>query len=62
MVWQSALVQTQTINLGSGGLNVANNDWAAVAVSGKANLVSRRASALFELTDRTSGHHLSIVF
>lgn len=57
-----ALVQTQTINLGSGGLNVANNDWVTIAVSGKANLVSRRASALFELTDRTSGHHHSIVF
>ena len=59
-----ALVQTQTINLGSGsgGLNVANNDWVTIAVSGKANLISRRASALFELTDRTSGHHHSIVF
>ena len=58
-----ALVQSQTINLGSGGLNVANNDWVTIAASGKASDASfRRASALFELTDRTGGHHHSVLF
>ena len=57
-----ALVQPITIDLTTDGLNVSDNDWITLAVVGKADEVSRRASALFELTERIGGHHHSIVF
>ena len=57
-----ALVQPIKIDLTSAGLNIADNDWITLAVVGKADEQSRRASALFELYERRGGHHHSIVF
>ena len=40
---------------------MANNDWVTIAASGKASDKVREC-ALFELTDRTGGHHHSVLF
>ena len=57
-----ALVQPIKIDLTTAGLNVSDNDWITLAVVGKSNLEGRRASALFELSERSGGHQQSIIF
>ena len=57
-----ALVQPIKIDLTTAGLNVSDNDWITLAVVGKPSSSQRRASALFELSERSGGHQQSIIF
>ena len=44
------------------GAQVGNNEWVTIAAVGLRDLTARRADALFELTERTSGVQQTVIF
>ena len=44
------------------GAQVGNNEWVTIAAVGVRDLTARRADALFELTERTSGIQQTVIF
>ena len=43
-------------------IQVGNNEWVTIAAVGLRDLTARRADALFELTERTSGVQQTVIF